>query len=176
MKKKNIPVIKKSETLKDKRGELNKFIDANILKSLKFKTVEMQISKSNQNVFRGIYMQTGKFKEAKIIKLLKGKLIWFGINLKKNNKNFGKLFSYNLKSNQILYLPRGFAHASYSVKKSEVLILADNKYNNKSSIGINFKDKRFFLKISKYFKNKKPVISNWHKNYGNFEDIINKLK
>ena len=175
MKKKTLPLIFKVKKLEDYRGKLDKFIDNKILKLLKFKIIEMQISESRSNVFRGIYMQTGKFKEAKVIKLLNGNLVWFAIDLKKNSKTFGKLFSFSLKKNQILYLPRNFAHGSYSITNSKILILADNKYNNKSSVGINYKDKKFLKKISKYFKNKKPIISSWHNNFKKFEDIIKKL-
>lgn len=175
-KKNNLPLIIKSIRLDDKRGGLDKFVDYKIINSLKFKTKEIQISKSKENVFRGIYMQVGKFKEAKLIKLLNGSLVWFGLDLRKNSRNYLKLYAFNLKENETLYLPRGFAHASYSINYSEVLILADNKYNNKHSIGINYKDKKFNKKISNYFKYKKPIISNWHNNFEYFEIIEKKIK
>ena len=169
------PIIFKNINLNDKRGILDKFLDEKTIKSLNFNVVEIQISKSKKNVFRGIYMQTGKFKEAKLIKLLRGKLVWFAIDLRKKSNTFGKLFSFNLKNNQFLYLPRGFAHASYSIEFSEVLIIADNKYNNKSSIGINYKDEKFYKKIRSYFIKKNPLMSLWHKSFPNFKDILDKL-
>ena len=46
----------------------------------------------------------------------------------------------------------------FSKKKSEVLIIADNNYDNKFSIGINYKDKNFFPTIKKYLKNCKFII------------------
>lgn len=165
----------KSKIKNDIRGSLDKFVELKVLNLLKFKIKEIQISKSRANVFRGFYMQTGRYNEAKLIKILKGSLIWFGIDLRKKSKSFGSINIYNLRHNEILYLPRGFAHGSYSKTNSEILIMADNIYNNKFSIGINYKDKKFFKKIKKYFKNKKPIVSNWHNNYKNFEEAVSKL-
>ena len=171
----NYPYLFKGKFLKDKRGYLDKFYDKKIFKKNNFRVIEVQISKYNKNVFRGIYMQTGKYGEAKFIKLLSGELIWFTIDLRKSSRTFGKIFPFKLSSRKILYTPRGFAHGSFSIKKSEVLIIADNNYDNKFSIGINYKDKNFFFTIKKFIKNKKITISRWHNSFGNFEEVKNKI-
>jgi dTDP-4-dehydrorhamnose 3,5-epimerase-like enzyme len=175
--KKNIthPKFLSRKFLKDNRGSLDKFTDKTILKELKFKIVESQISKYYKNVFRGIYMQLGKYGEAKFIKLLNGKIIWFTIDLRKKSKTFGKLYAFKLTTEKILYTPRGFAHGSFAEKDSEALILADNSYNNKYSIGINYKDQNYYKKLKKYFKNKKIIISKWHNSYKSFEKAKKKI-
>ena len=166
------PYFLKRKFLKDKRGFLDKFVDRKILEKLKFKVIECQVSNYNKNVFRGIYMQFGKYSEAKFIKLLSGKIIWFLVDLRKKSKTFGKLFAFRLGTQKVLYTPRGFAHGSFAQKKSDVLILADNSYNNKYSVGINYKDIRYYKLLKKYFNKKKIVISNWHNSYKNFDEAI----
>ena len=41
-------------------------------------------------------MQTGKYGEAKFIKLLSGELIWFTIDLRKSSRTFGKNIPFKL--------------------------------------------------------------------------------
>ena len=175
--KKNLsyPKFLSRKFLKDNRGSLDKFTDKKTLKSLKFKIIESQISKYNKNVFRGIYMQLGKHGEAKFIKLLSGKIIWFTIDLRTQSGTFGEIFSFMLTPNKVLFTPRGFAHGSFSTQKSEVLILADNSYNNKYSIGINYKDAKYYSYFKKFFKNKKIIISKWHRSFDTFEKAKNKI-
>lgn len=177
MKKKKVksPKFLNPKFLKDNRGSLDKFTDKKILQKLNFKIVETQISKYNKNVFRGIYMQLGKYGEAKFIKLLSGRIIWFTIDLRKNSKTFGKISSFDLLKNKALYTPRGFAHGSFATKKSEVLILADNNYNNKHSVGINYMDDKYYKFLKRYFKNNKIIISKWHNSYSSFAKAKNKI-
>ena len=103
----------------------------------------------------------------KLIQLLEGKVFWFTINLKKN-KYYGKVDIFSLKKNKLLFVPKGYAHGSYSLDNSKVLVLANNIYNKKDYLGINYKDKNVFKKIKRYLK-KKVIISNWHKSFKSLE-------
>lgn len=170
-----VPFFFSGKFLKDNRGYLHKFTDKKILKELKFKIIETQVSQYKKNVFRGIYMQLGNFGEAKLIKLLKGDLTWFAVDLRRRSDTFKKIYKYKLSKKKILFTPRGFAHGSFAHADSEVLIIADNQYNNKHSIGINYKDKDFYPKIKKIIKINNPIISNWHKSFRYFDDIKNKI-
>tara|TARA_B100001057_G_scaffold304808_1_gene304927 strand:- start:5614 stop:6123 length:510 start_codon:yes stop_codon:yes gene_type:complete len=152
-----------SNYFSDKRGALHKFLDFKKIKKLKFKVIEAQISEYNKNVFRGFYAQVGKYKECKLIQILEGSVIWFVIDIKKN-KNFGKVSIYKLKKNKALFVPKDYAHGSFSLKKSKVLVLANNSYNKKFHLGINFKDINIFKQIKKYLK-KKIIISKWHQSF-----------
>jgi dTDP-4-dehydrorhamnose 3,5-epimerase len=174
-KKYNYPKFLNPKFLKDNRGSLDKFTDKKVLKNLSFKIIESQISKYNKNVFRGIYMQLGKHGEAKFIKLISGRIIWFTVDLRIKSKTFGKIFSFDLIKSKVLYTPRGFAHGSFATKKSEALILADNSYNNKHSIGINYMDDKYYGYLKKFFKNKKIIISKWHNSYSNFDNAKKKI-
>ena len=163
IKKNKKPFWIRSKYLTDNRGALHKFLDFKKIKKLNFKVVEAQISEYNKNVFRGFYAQIGKFKESKLIQLLEGNVIWFVIDIRKN-KNYGKVSIYKLQKNKMLFVPKNYAHGSFSLKKSKVLILANNTYNQKFHLGINFRDINIYKQIKKYLK-KKIIISKWHKSF-----------
>tara|TARA_B100000029_G_scaffold515899_1_gene625377 strand:- start:3274 stop:3789 length:516 start_codon:yes stop_codon:yes gene_type:complete len=164
---KKIPYWINTKFISDKRGSLYKFINHKVIKEIKFKLIEAQISEYKKNVFRGFYAQLGRSSEMKLIQLLEGKVFWFTINLKKN-KYYGKVDIFSLKKNKLLFVPKGYAHGSYSLDNSKVLVLANNIYNKKDYLGINYKDKNVFKKIKRYLK-KKVIISNWHKSFKSLE-------
>jgi len=154
---KNIPSWINTKFISDKRGSLYKFINHKILKEIRFRLVEAQISEYKKNVFRGFYAQMGRSREMKLIQLLEGSVFWFTINLRKN-LDYGKVNIFKLKKNKLLYVPEGYAHGSYSIDNSKVLVFANNNYNKKKYIGINYKDKNVFKKIKKYLKKKNNYI------------------
>ena len=154
----------KNILIKDQRGGMFKYFNKknfNTL-SISFEIREAQISyNKSKNIFRGFYMQTGKYNEAKLITLIEGGAIWFAIDLRIGSKDFAKVQAFKLTNN---YTPRGFAHGSLSISESKILIFADNLYNFKNSIGINYQDKE--LKYQNfYLKNKILKISKTHKNF-----------
>ena len=132
---KKIPYWINTKFISDKRGSLYKFINHKVIKEIKFKLIEAQISEYKKNVFRGFYAQLGRSSEMKLIQLLEGKAFWFTINLKKN-KYYGKVDIFSLKKNKLLFVPKGYAHGSYSLDNSKVLVLANNIYNKKDYLGL----------------------------------------
>ena len=91
------------------------------------------------------------------------------------SSQFGKVKAFKLSHDFTLYIPRGFAHGSFSISESKILIFADNLYNFKNSIGINYQDKE--LKYQNFnLKNKKLIISKTHKNFPLLEDNLKKIK
>lgn len=175
----NKNIIKVKNTLiKDQRGGMFKYFNKKYLKklSIPFEIKETQISyNKSKNIFRGFYMQTGKYNEAKLISLIEGKAFWFAIDLRFGSKHFGKVQAFKLSNDFTLYIPRGFAHGSFSISESKILIFADNLYNLKNSIGINYKDKE--LKYKNFnLKNKRLTISKNHKNFPLLEDNLKKIK
>ena len=82
----------KIRKLKDKRGGLIKNYNKKEivgLNKINFTLKENLFSfyKTN-NVVRGLYMQKGKFAEAKFITLLYGAVTWVIVDMRKNSKNY----------------------------------------------------------------------------------------
>ena len=156
--------IFKNKVLKDNRGSLQKVYNKEILNKTKFVPVESFFSYySKANVVRGIYMQTGKFCEAKLLTLLNGSLNWLAVDLRKNSKTFLKHYFINLKKNETVFIPEGFGHGSISKEESLVYIMANKIYNSKNCINIHWKDKD--LNIKWPLVKKKIIISKMHDNY-----------
>ncbi len=155
----------KNQLLKDKRGYLQKNPLLNIQKKTGFKIVESFFSYfSKSNVIRGIYMQTGKSKEAKLITLIYGKLTWIIVDMRKNSKNFLKNYRIKLKTSETIFIPEGYAHGAISQTKSLLHIFANKRYNEKNSIKINWKDPSLNIKWP-IIKKSRITISKSHQNF-----------
>ncbi len=123
----------------DKRGNLRETFNKKLLdKNFVFE----YCTTSKNNVLRGFHFQY-KFKQSKYVNVLKGKILDVVIDLRKNSKTFGKLFSIILsKDNALgLYIPAGFAHAYYSYDKENIIYYKlDNFYAPKFESGIVYND------------------------------------
>ncbi len=112
---------------------------------------------SKKNVLRGFHFQS-KYKQAKYVTVLKGKIFDCVIDLRKTSKTFGKSFSIELSDSNCksLYVPEGFAHAYYSMSKINIIYYKlSNYYHPKYEDGIIWNDK--LLKIK--WLSKKPLVS-----------------
>ena len=157
--------IFKNLLLKDKRGFLQKNLLTDIQEKTGFKVVESFFSYfSKPNVVRGIYMQTGKGIEAKLLTLIEGKLTWIIVDMRKNSKSILKNYKIKLKKFETVYIPEGYAHGAISQTKSLLHIFANKKYNDKNSININWTDPDLKIRWP-IKKNIKITISKSHNNY-----------
>ena len=121
---------------------------------------------SKKNVLRGFHFQS-RFKQAKFVSVLKGKILDYVIDLRKKSKTFGKCFSIELSDENCksLYIPEGFAHAYYSFSKLNIIYYKlSNYYHPKYEDGILWNDN--FLKIK--WPIKKPIVSKKDKNLKTF--------
>ena len=146
--------IIKQKNNSDKRGNLRETFNDRILKK---KFVFEYCTTSKKNVFRGFHFQI-KNKQSKYVNVVKGKILDVVIDLRKNSKTFGKVFSIVLsKKNALgLYIPAGFAHAYYSYDKENIIYYKlDNYYNPKYESGIIYNDPSINIKWPK----KKMIIS-----------------
>ena len=147
-------LIVKQKNNSDKRGNLRETFNDKILKK---KFIFEYCTTSKKNVFRGFHFQI-KNKQSKYVNVVKGKILDVGIDLRKNSKTFGEVFSIILsKKNAIgLYIPAGFAHAYYSYDKENIIYYKlDNYYNPKYESGIIYNDPSINIKWPK----KKMIIS-----------------
>jgi len=125
---------------------------------------------SKKNVLRGFHFQS-KFKQAKFVTVLKGKILDYVIDLRKKSKTFGKCFSIELseKNCKSLYIPEGFAHAYYSFSNLNIIYYKlSNYYQPKYEDGIIWNDKT----LKNNWPNKKPIVSKKDKKLKTFSDFI----
>lgn len=100
-------------------------------------------SRSKKGVLRGLHYQTGKFAQAKLVRVLKGSVLDVAVDLRKNSKTFGQHFSTVLSEDnkRQLFIPRGFAHGFAVITDSaDFFYKCDNYYNKASERGIIYND------------------------------------
>ena len=129
---------------------------------------------SKKNVLRGFHFQS-KYKQAKYVTVLKGKIFDCVIDLRKRSKTFGKSFSIELSDSNCksLYVPEGFAHGFCCLDKENYVIYSCTKYRNKKSeVGLKYNDKD--LNIN--WPIKKPILSKKDKSNFSLKQYLKKYK
>ena len=159
-------LIIKQKNNSDNRGGLRETFNDRILKK---KFIFEYCTTSKKNVLRGFHFQS-KFKQAKFVNVVKGKILDVVVDLRKKSKTYGKTFKIVLsKKNALgLYIPRGFGHAYYSSEKENIIYYKlDNYYAPKYENGIIYNDKTFKIK----WPSKKMLISTKDKRLLTFKEF-----
>ena len=144
---KDLLVLKQKNNF-EKRGNLREIFNKKILKK---KFVFEYCTTSKANALRGFHFQH-KFQQAKYVNVLKGKILDYVIDLRRNSKTFGKTFKIILSDKNCLslYVPEGFAHAYYSYEKTNIIYYKlTNYYKPKFESGINLLDADLKIKWPK---------------------------
>ncbi len=100
-------------------------------------------SSSEFGVIRGLHFQSPPFAQSKLVRVLSGKILDVGVDIRRGSPTYGKVFSIELsaENKKQLFLPRGFAHGfSVLSEKAEVLYKCDGFYNKQSEGGILYND------------------------------------
>ena len=156
----------------DFRGSLRETYNKKIINWDKFIFEYATISK--KNVLRGFHFQY-KHQQSKLVIVIKGKILDCVIDLRKYSSTFGKTFSIILSENNCksLYVPRGFAHAYFSIQKINVIYYKlSNYYDPRFEDGIRFNDKD----ISAKWPKTKLIVSKKDKLLGSFQSFKTKYK
>ena len=100
-------------------------------------------SLSVKGVLRGLHMQVGEFAQAKLVRVLQGKVQDVVVDVRKDSPTYGQHFSIELseESNTQLFIPRGFAHGFLVLSEFAVFFYkCDNYYNKAAERGIRYND------------------------------------
>ncbi len=101
-------------------------------------------STSQYGVVRGLHLQSGEYSQAKLVRVIKGKVLDVVVDVRKESKTFGEVFSIELSgdNNKQLFVPRGFLHG-FSVLEEDTIVSykCDNYYHPDSEVGVIYNDK-----------------------------------
>ena len=100
-------------------------------------------SKSSYGVLRGIHFQKPPYAQAKLVRVIKGKVLDVVVDLRKNSKTFGKTFSIELseENKKQLFIPRGFGHGFVVLEDDTIFTYkVDNMYDSDSESGVMYND------------------------------------
>lgn len=156
------PIVIQPRVFNDSRGYFfepyNKKIFDQKIKKVNF--VQDNESKSSYGVLRGFHFQKPPSEQAKLVRCVKGEIIDFALDLRKNSPTFGKvvktkLSEYNKKQ---FFIPRGFAHA-FLVTSSVAIVSykVDNYYAPEYESGVFWDDPS--LKIDWGIKKSQLIVS-----------------
>ncbi|WKD85547.1 dTDP-4-dehydrorhamnose 3,5-epimerase [Polaribacter huanghezhanensis] len=130
----------------DERGYFFETFNKEKFKELTGKEIEFVQDNeafSNRGILRGLHLQKGEFAQAKLVRVVKGKVLDVVVDVRPNSKTYGEFFSCVLseQNKKQLFVPRGFAHG-YSVLEDNTVFVykCDNFYQPKSEGGIIFND------------------------------------
>ena len=111
-------------------------------------------SESSKGVLRGLHYQLGEYAQAKLVRVIKGKVLDIVVDLRPNSKTFKEHVSIELseENKTQFFVPRGFAHG-FLVLEDETIFSykCDNFYNKESEAGIIYNDEDLAIdwKLSK---------------------------
>jgi dTDP-4-dehydrorhamnose 3,5-epimerase len=155
-------IVIKPKIFKDSRGYFfesfnqKAFHDAGII----YSPIQDNESKSSKGVMRGLHYQLKPFDQAKLIRVVEGRIFDVALDIRKDSATYGKWFGIELdsESKEQVLIPRGFAHG-FSVL-SDVAVLqykCDNVYNPQYERGIALNDPA--LDINWKLGSNLPIIS-----------------
>jgi len=100
-------------------------------------------SYSTKGVLRGLHYQTGEHAQAKLVRVVKGKVLDVAVDNRKDSKTYGQYVAVELTEDnkKQLFVPRGFAHGFVVLSETAIFSYkCDNFYNKASEGGIIYSD------------------------------------
>ncbi len=180
MKKINTPLqgcfIIEPQVFTDERGYFFESYSQSKFEALlgeKISFVQDNESLSQEGTLRGLHMQKGDFAQAKLVRVISGKILDVAVDMRKKSPTFGQYFSVTLSSEnkKQLFVPRGFAHGFITLSKKAVFAYkCDNYYNKEAEIGIMYNDKD--LNIDWQYDLAKITLSEKDKNNITLQEFI----
>ena len=100
-------------------------------------------SKSSFGVLRGLPYQKGEYSPAKLVRVIKGKVLDVAVDLRRSSPTFGKYVSVELseENKRQFFIPRGFAHGFLVLSEEAIFTYkVDNGYAPQAEASIRFND------------------------------------
>jgi len=132
-------------TFGDHRGYFLESFNENTFKEagIDVRFVQDNESKSMYGVVRGLHYQLNPFAQAKLVRVVIGKVLDVVVDIRQGSPTFGQKYEIELsgENKKQLFVPRGFAHG-FSVLEDDTIFSykCDNFYNKESEGGILFTD------------------------------------
>ncbi|MGL4781113.1 MAG: dTDP-4-dehydrorhamnose 3,5-epimerase [Bacteroidales bacterium] len=130
-------------------------------------------SKSVLGVLRGLHFQEGEYSQAKLVRVIEGRVLDVAVDLRKSSKTFGKHIAVELsdKNARQLFIPRGFAHGFIVLSESAVFnYKVDNIYMPSAERTLAFDDPT--LQIDWHLDTDHFLLSDKDKKGCSFEDCF----
>ena len=115
--------------------------DAGIGRHVEF--IQDNESKSSRGVLRGLHSQKGEASPAKLVRVIKGRVVDVAVDIRRSSKTFGRYVMVELseENKTQFFIPRGFAHG-FLVLSDEAIFTykVDNAYAPQQEASIRYDD------------------------------------
>jgi len=126
---------------------------------------------SGFGVLRGLHYQSGEHAQAKLVRVLQGKVLDVAVDIRKGSATYGQHVTIELSDDnkRQFYVPRGFAHGFVVLSQTASFFYkCDNIYNKAAEGGIMYNDTH--LKIDWQIPEAEAILSDKDKILLSFAD------
>jgi dTDP-4-dehydrorhamnose 3,5-epimerase len=98
---------------------------------------------SQYGTLRGLHFQKAPFAQAKLVRVISGKVLDVAVDLRPESETYGKHITVELsaENNRQLFIPRGFAHGFVVLSETaEFVYKCDNSYSKEHESGLIYND------------------------------------
>ena len=118
-------------------------------------------SKSSYGVLRGLHYQKGEYSQAKLVRVIRGRVLDVAVDIRKSSPTFGKYVAVELSEDnkRQLFIPRGFAHGFLVLSDEAVFTYkVDNVYAPQHEASIRWNDEDIHIEwpISAHLRERSP--------------------
>jgi dTDP-4-dehydrorhamnose 3,5-epimerase len=171
-------IIFEPKVFEDERGYFFESYNQKLFEEngIEAKFIQDNQSKSSFGVLRGIHFQKPPFAQAKLVRVLSGKVLDVAVDLRPESATFGKYFGIELsaENKKQLFIPRGFGHGFVVLSDTaEFAYKCDNLYSKEHESGIIYNDAD--LKIDWQIETSELIISDKDQQLKSFVEFKNSL-
>ena len=128
----------------DDRGWFYEFYKEDVFKKngIDYTFLQENQSFSRKGVVRGLHMQLAPHAQAKLVSVIKGRVVDVVADLRPGSKTFGQVYYCELddQRHNMLMVPEGFAHGFAALEDSIFHYKCSNLYHKESETGVVFND------------------------------------
>jgi dTDP-4-dehydrorhamnose 3,5-epimerase len=138
-------IVIEPKIFKDDRGYFYESYNYDLFKENGIRDVFVQDNESlsQKKVLRGLHFQIPPFSQAKLIRVVQGKVLDVAVDLRKESETYGKHYSIELSADnkKMFFIPEGFAHGFLALEDNTIFSYkCSNVYNKESEDSLFWKD------------------------------------
>jgi dTDP-4-dehydrorhamnose 3,5-epimerase len=127
---------------------------------------------SRKGVIRGLHLQLPPHGQAKLVAVLRGKVLDVVVDLRRGSKTFGRVhYSYldDVRHNMLM-VPDGFAHGFAALEDSVFFYKCNNLHHPQSEVGLRWNDPELAID----WQVSEPIVSQKDSNHPTLEELLRK--
>lgn len=165
-------LVIKPDVFADNRGYFFETYNEEKFRQLGLRTdfVQDNESCSSKGVVRGLHFQAPPFAQAKLIRVVRGSVLDFALDIRRGSPTYGRYFSVKLDDieKNMFFIPEGFAHGFLTLEDDTVFSYKCTAlYNKQSERGLLWNDK----KLNIDWTIAEPILSDKDKLWGKFDEF-----